>query len=590
MAGTATARQEALRFLTRAEASLAALRTAVMQATLGDVGFAGRGGPTVALFPSQLGAVLGLDPYLPRDVVLGQTWMRTNSTNYRAAAAAWTARDRQPLTRPRDNDGGGSSGGAGGAGGASWTTPTDPAPDVLSADAMRAWCRNKSKKEVGVMYCAKGHVGEQATVELLEREGGLTLTQRNGAVWWHRDGSGGFRDDAGGSPAGPVSDDPPPPGDYALSGQVDAAITDAATGALVPVEIKTRMRRLAGAVRDREWLQIQAYIQALKAPYGLLVERVQGDDAVVRTRIERDDARWAAEVVPAMDTFVQEVRRLLRGGLGSDDALRHQVLTAVAGYTGTSAGVAFPAMTLKYGPVVADAPAPSPPAPPASVLVVSDLRATVVARQFGAVGAGLARGDLVGLVREPGNPLDSSAVRVVFVGRPAAQAEGVASENAPPAPGALVGYLSRTFSTVAAAFLDKVAATPGSQVNATVVGAVPLDVTKPARVAIAVRGDPALVAAAGKMMTAFADAAVAAALRRAVEPPSGTVALAPAVGAVEEAAVPEGPPALRPPRCKRLDPVLKDLAKVRACQHRCLQLLQGPRTRSGWRLRLRCRK
>jgi hypothetical protein len=102
------------------------------------------------------------------------------------------------------------------------------------------------------------------------------------------------------------------PGPYVISGEVDAVVTAKDCAQAVPVEIKTRGFHLTLAVYPRERLQLQAYIQAMNAPYGIHVQNVLGSPTVTETVVARDDDDWHGRVVPSVEAFVCDVRRVVR--------------------------------------------------------------------------------------------------------------------------------------------------------------------------------------------------------------------------------------------------------------------------------------
>ena len=237
----------------------------------------------------------------------------------------------------------------------------DAFPEVRTAADVAQYRLKHTPAQTLKLYRAKGVVEEAVTINLLRRllrdrgavpgvgargrdahdvPTGGRVTHVSSSLWWTpvggpqgfmpresaegaaRDGPPGPRGAA--TLPGPVVD----PGPFAVVGRVDCAIA-LETGAQVPVEIKTRMGPLFPQIPHAEKLQLQAYIQCLRAPWGLHVQRSMGSDAVSCVRVDRDDALWTSEVLPGLRRFACDVRRLLRGSL-IDEELRHTVLTSMA--------------------------------------------------------------------------------------------------------------------------------------------------------------------------------------------------------------------------------------------------------------------
>lgn len=98
---------------------------------------------------------------------------------------------------------------------------------------------------------------------------------------------------------------------FAVGGRVDGIRGDRV------VEVKNRARRLFRRVPDYEYVQVQAYMQALTAsgrPCSLteLTQRC-GDDAST-AEVERDDAFWEEEVMPRLETICAAAAKAMASG------------------------------------------------------------------------------------------------------------------------------------------------------------------------------------------------------------------------------------------------------------------------------------
>ena len=95
----------------------------------------------------------------------------------------------------------------------------------------------------------------------------------------------------------------------------------------VVVELKLRMRTIPPTVPLRDILQVQTYLAMHGVQRAAHVQRVIGTSHVVINMIERDAELWDGTVMPDVQRFVCDVRRLLRGN-DEDEAIRHRVLFA----------------------------------------------------------------------------------------------------------------------------------------------------------------------------------------------------------------------------------------------------------------------
>jgi hypothetical protein len=245
----------------------------------------------------------------------------------------------------------------------------DRYPSVSNAGDIAKFKAAHSAGEVQDMYRNKGVAEEPVTAQLLSARG-HKIVRRNAAVWWAPagvegtgtgTGTGGLLDAVAGSSevAASLADVRPEP--FVLLGEVDSVVavpgsptegdSTRSIETLIPLEIKTRMAYCTPEVPPREVLQLQAYIAAMDAPYGLHVQRVVGQDTMRCTTVQRDAGLWNDEVLPGLRAFVTDVRRLMRGA-PEDEELRRCV------FAGGGVG------TVAAGPSPLSNPVCAPPPPP----------------------------------------------------------------------------------------------------------------------------------------------------------------------------------------------------------------------------------
>jgi hypothetical protein len=249
-------------------------------------------GHTVVIYPTELGAILGCDRFESRLKMLAAKWRATDPRGFRLAMVGRIA-------------------GTGGTGGTAIA---------------------------GRPRCAGVH-NEAAVLRLLAANStaGVTeVTSTSRPMWWRTrllDGvaEGGLGCYQQQQQQQTPTEDPIEPGPYVISGEVDAVVRTKDCPIDVPVEIKTRGSAMSLGVYPRERLQLQAYIQAMDAPWGLHVQNVLGTTTVVETRVPRDDEEWNTRVVPAVEAFVCDVRRVVRNCAADAELIRAVLEEASAG-------------------------------------------------------------------------------------------------------------------------------------------------------------------------------------------------------------------------------------------------------------------
>lgn len=280
-------------------------------AGVGATGYSGE--PTIQLWPSEVGAYVGQDSWRTRDHALADVWERTNPAAFRAERAAWLARGR---TRRRPGMQ---------AIHAAANQSMDPYPNIRTADAVARFCTTATPQDMLKLFKTKGQVLEEETAGLVAERFGQPLSLRNTGSTWRPSSVGGAVPTvtvARPRPPGDITD----PGPYVFSGAVDGWLTEEPYKDVV-VELKLRMRVIPPTVPLRDILQVQTYLAMHGVQRAAHVQRVIGTSDVVITMIERDADLWNDTVMPDVQRFVCDVRRLLRGG-EEDEAIRHRVLYA----------------------------------------------------------------------------------------------------------------------------------------------------------------------------------------------------------------------------------------------------------------------
>lgn len=326
--------------------------------------------PCVVLWPSELGAYLDTDSFMTRARALGLVWERTNRLCFRAARDAWISRGRRPrrLKRPSPSS--------------SDTTPhtaaalesEDPFAHIRTKQQYDAFCARATAAERLRLGKIKGKVLEDDTAACFERHVGKSVEFRNAGMHW-RPGQGAVtsRRDHEVRPRGPITE----PGPFCLMGEVDGWVSSEKGDVDVVVEFKLRMSSITEHVPPREHLQLQAYMAMGNVDAAWHVQREFGTEKLRVTRVARDREYWNTRVVPGMEKFVCDVRRLLRGA-PEDEALRHVVLQAcertVPACKPVDRAAGVPSLPAPNRAGVAVAPAaPLPPLPPPAMLSSIDV-------------------------------------------------------------------------------------------------------------------------------------------------------------------------------------------------------------------------
>ena len=298
--------------------------------------------PLIKFSPSRLLEYLGQGPQgtqalgVQRNQALGEMWQDMAPASFVAARLAWQARGQKPrrmTSKELMAEAAAAAAAATAAAGMPAPVPgsddEDPYADVQTPADVAAFQASHTQGETLKLMRTKGITEESKTIDMLHGMGGVS--DCGAALWWAPGAKGVGIFTASPAPGCPLTGPVVDPGPFAVVGRIDCAM-NTTDGHKVPVEIKTRMHGLAPAdtplpLRDR--LQLQAYIQAMDAPWGLHVERVMGSDQFRSTVVHRDDALWADRVLAGLRAFACDLRRVMRGGLADED-LRHSVLASLA--------------------------------------------------------------------------------------------------------------------------------------------------------------------------------------------------------------------------------------------------------------------
>lgn len=282
---------------------------------------------TVVLWSSEVGAYMDKDPWQSRNQVLAKVWKRTDERNFRDVRDKWILRGKKPIhvtskqviqealkntaisetylskrTTVQQND---------------------PYLKIQTVDDVEKFKQTHSTKDVVKLYRTKGKLLEEETSTLFSDKIGQPVSLRNTSVAWEPSGdTTGIRIEPSVRPLGPILN----PGPYILTGEMDACLTQPPFQN-TPVEFKMRMTGIPSSIPHRDILQIHTYMAMMGSRRGFLVQRAFGTMDVDTTTVEWDEELWKGVILPAIESTVCDVRRLLRGSLADED-LRHQVLLA----------------------------------------------------------------------------------------------------------------------------------------------------------------------------------------------------------------------------------------------------------------------
>ena len=95
---------------------------------------------------------------------------------------------------------------------------------------------------------------------------------------------------------------------FVVTGKIDR-IEEREDGSRILVEIKNRTNRLFRRVVEYEFVQVQVYLQMLGLVHARLVE--QYNNQVLSHDIDRDEEIWVNEIVPGLEQFCQELYQCL---------------------------------------------------------------------------------------------------------------------------------------------------------------------------------------------------------------------------------------------------------------------------------------
>lgn len=280
---------------------------------------------TVVLWSSEIASYMNADSWQTRVQALGKVWKRTHECSFRDAREKWLLRGQKPMfvtnkqllaeaTAAADPD----------TEVKKKKYAVDPYVGVQTAADVEKFKLEKSSREVLNLYKTKGKLLEEDTARLFEKVIGQPVDHRNAGVIWEP-GFSGLRRTLSVRPAGPIVD----PGPFVIMGELDGCLLQPPFEN-VPVEFKLRMgsKGISDTIPYRDILQVQSYMEIMGADKALHVQRAFGSQAVITTTVEKDQHMWDTKICPAIEGFVCDVRKLLRGSL-ADEEFRHVVLAAV---------------------------------------------------------------------------------------------------------------------------------------------------------------------------------------------------------------------------------------------------------------------
>ena len=229
--------------------------------------------PTVRIRASAVSSILGVDPYTPRASALADAWEHACPESYYRCLQRWRGR---------------------------------PDEDKFHA----------SEEEKLAIASLARFLQSRCSVH-----SELELVEGGACCAWAPDTPVHVREQS--LPEGLILD----PGPWEIVGAVDGAARDPTTGAVEAlIEVKTRAspRTMHEFIPDKDFVQVQTYmamsgvqacwyVQQLSQRY---LHREAFASCQEKTRIqlvEFDAAVWAQTILPAVEDFVRDVRRLIRG-------------------------------------------------------------------------------------------------------------------------------------------------------------------------------------------------------------------------------------------------------------------------------------
>lgn len=278
---------------------------------------------TVVLWSSEIAAYLGDDAWLSRPQILAKVWKRSHEGSYRDAHDKWLLRGKKPLRLTNKQILSEGLGEMLAASTCSTKQSTDPYLKVQTSEDVERFRKDHSQKEVLKLYRTKGKLLEEETSQLFAESINQPVSLRNAAVLWDPSlNAGELRQDPSVRPLGPILT----PGPYVITGEMDACLTSPPF-VNTPVEFKLRMSGIPSSVPFRDIVQLHSYMAMMGSKKGFLVQRAFGSAAVDTTILDWDEELWCGKILPAVETIVCDVRKLLRGSL-ADEELRHQVFSS----------------------------------------------------------------------------------------------------------------------------------------------------------------------------------------------------------------------------------------------------------------------
>jgi len=301
----------------------------------------------VVLFASEVAGYLGRDTFNNRLKCLGRVWRRANEVQYQEVYTTWKTNG---CTFPALHTA------EAAAASAAIRRTFDPFPDVRTPQDVKAFREAvRDPGKIMELNRMKGHMNEEALIRQVEAHCGAAVVLRNTSAVWSSVTEAAATATSGRAPAIPR----PPgvltdPGPFLLKGEVDGWMMEDGVPSVV-VEVKTRTQTVPATIPERDRLQVQTYLNMHRVQKAVYAQGLLGTDVLDVHIMPRDAVAWRDDILPALRTFVCDVRRLLRGD-SSDNVLRHQTLQAC--------DVApLPIRQAPPAPAPAVHPSPEPPLP-----------------------------------------------------------------------------------------------------------------------------------------------------------------------------------------------------------------------------------
>ncbi len=245
---------------------------------------------TVTLKASDVAAIVGLNPYKPREEVRDELWKKYSPETFtgrtkrdRANDALNASEDARKVLgealaiRAKDSS--------------EAAKIFEKARDQVNLDPKLS---AEQKAEVvehlrSKVYTTHGTRSEDKTSDKVEQDTGTRLVRDNSFYKFEVCELDGFK--------------------FVVCGKIDR-IEERPDGSRVLVEIKNRTNRLFRRVVGYEMVQVQVYLQMLGLVHARLVE--QYNNQVLSHDVDRDEEMWSNVILPGLEDFCQELAGCLR--------------------------------------------------------------------------------------------------------------------------------------------------------------------------------------------------------------------------------------------------------------------------------------